>query len=76
MPELPEVETIRRQLEPELAGRTIERRRILDERWTRPVRPRRVERALAGRRIESVGRRGKYLLLGLDDGAPSSCTCG
>jgi formamidopyrimidine-DNA glycosylase len=68
VPELPEVETVRRQIEPEITGRTIERARILDERWTRPVEPRRVEERLAGRRIESVGRRGKYLLLELDDG--------
>jgi formamidopyrimidine-DNA glycosylase len=68
VPELPEVETIRRQLEPELTGRVIESARVLDERWTRPVSPRRVERGLAGRRIESVGRRGKYLVLGLDGG--------
>ena len=36
---------------------------MLDERWTRPVPPAEVERALAGRRIEAVERRGKYLLL-------------
>ena len=68
MPELPEVETIRRQLEPEITGLAIKRARIYDERWTRPARPSRVERRLAGRRIESVGRRGKYLLIGLDGG--------
>jgi formamidopyrimidine-DNA glycosylase len=66
MPELPEVETIRRQLEPELVGRRIESVEVLDERLTRPVPPREVERACAGRRIESVERRGKYLLLRLD----------
>jgi formamidopyrimidine-DNA glycosylase len=66
MPELPEVETIRRQLEPAITGRVIESVRVLDERWTRPVPPREVERALAGRRIEAVERRGKYLLLRLD----------
>ena len=36
MPELPEVETIRRQLEPELEGRRIVGVSIYDERWTRP----------------------------------------
>src|SRR6476659_4613368 len=66
MPELPEVETIRRQLEPAIVGRVIESLRVQDERWTRPVAPREVERALAGRRIEAVERRGKYLLLRLD----------
>ena len=59
MPELPEVETIRRQLEPEVKGVTIEGAEILDERWTRPAPPARTEQALAGRRIETVGRRGK-----------------
>jgi formamidopyrimidine-DNA glycosylase len=68
MPELPEVETIRRQLEPELVGRRIESVEVLDERLTRPVSPREVERACAGRRIESVERRGKYLMLRLDGG--------
>jgi formamidopyrimidine-DNA glycosylase len=67
MPELPEVETIRRQLEPEVIGRRIESLSVLDERWTRPYAPRSVE-AAAGRQIESVERRGKYLLLILDDG--------
>jgi formamidopyrimidine-DNA glycosylase len=68
MPELPEVETIRRQLEPTILGRRIEAVEVLDARWSRPVPPREVELALAGRRIERVGRRGKYLVLGLDDG--------
>ena len=69
MPELPEVETIRRQLEPEVVGSTIESAEILDERWTRPEPPARTEEALAGRTIEAVGRRGKYLILRLDDGS-------
>src|SRR5687767_12376078 len=67
MPELPEVETVRRQLEPEVVGRTIAEAEVLDERWTRPELPARVEEALAGRTIESVGRRGKYLVVGLND---------
>jgi formamidopyrimidine-DNA glycosylase len=69
MPELPEVETVRRQLEPEVRGRTIESAEVLDERWTRPELPSLVEEALAGRRIEAVSRRGKYLVLELDNGA-------
>ena len=78
MPELPEVETIRRQLEPAISGRTIESVEVLDERWTRPGRRRReVERALSGRTIEAVERRGKYLLLRLSTAiAPWRCTCG
>jgi len=67
MPELPEVETIRRQLEPEIVGRRIEAIEVLDPRWTEPVPARGVEAAGAGRRIEALGRRGKYLLLGIED---------
>jgi formamidopyrimidine-DNA glycosylase len=68
VPELPEVETIRRQLEPEIVGRRIERASVLDQRLTRPEPPRSVERQLGGRRVEAVGRRGKYLLIRLDSG--------
>jgi formamidopyrimidine-DNA glycosylase len=66
MPELPEVETIRRQLAPLVEGRVIERVEVLDPRWTRPLAPRELERALTGRRIERLSRRGKYLLWELD----------
>jgi formamidopyrimidine-DNA glycosylase len=66
VPELPEVETIRRQLEPEITGRRILDAQVLDERWTRPEPPGDVERAIAGRTIEAVERRGKYLLLRLE----------
>ena len=68
MPELPEVETIRRQLEPELRNRRIERLEVLDARWTRPVKPRQVEEQVNGRTIESLRRRGKYLLMDLEGG--------
>ena len=40
MPELPEVETIRRQLAPLVEGRRLERVEILDARWSRPLAPR------------------------------------
>jgi len=66
MPELPEVETVCRQLEPELEGRRIESLEVLDARWCRPSVPAALEAAVAGRTIERLGRRGKYLLLGLD----------
>ncbi len=69
MPELPEVETIRRQIEPEVVGRTIVAARILDERWTRPLPPAPIAARLVGREIVAVDRRGKYLLVGLDDGS-------
>jgi formamidopyrimidine-DNA glycosylase len=67
MPELPEVETIRRHLAPHLEGRVLERMEILDARWCEPAAPVELEDAVAGRRIESVGRRGKYLVLALED---------
>jgi formamidopyrimidine-DNA glycosylase len=65
MPELPEVETIRRQLAPHLEGRTIVRAVIGDPRLTRPTAPAEVEAGLAGLRIERLGRRGKYLIWSL-----------
>jgi formamidopyrimidine-DNA glycosylase len=68
VPELPEVETIRRQLAPQLEGRTIAAAEILDPRWTRPLPPAAVEQGMRGARIESVGRRGKYLLWSLSGG--------
>jgi formamidopyrimidine-DNA glycosylase len=66
MPELPEVETVCRQLEPEIEGARIERLEVYDKRWCRPVAPGKLEAAVEGRTIETLGRRGKYLLLGLD----------
>jgi len=65
MPELPEVETIRRQLAPHLEGLTILEAAILDARWTRPVAPREVQAQLGGRLVERIGRSGKYLVWGL-----------
>ena len=65
MPELPEVETIRRQLAPHLEGRTLTAVEILDARWTRPLSPAPIEKQLRGASIERVRRRGKYLLWSL-----------
>jgi formamidopyrimidine-DNA glycosylase len=67
VPELPEVETIRRQLTPHLEGRSIVVAQIFDPRWTRPAPPRAVERELTGALIECVGRAGKYLVWSLSD---------
>ena len=67
MPELPEVETVRRGLVPFMAGRRIERAEVLDERLVRPFAPRDVERRMAGHVVGSLGRLGKYLLLDFDD---------
>jgi len=68
MPELPEVETIRRRLAPVLEGETIASAEIVDPRLTRPVEPADVARALVGDRIVSLDRRGKYLLWRLASG--------
>lgn len=67
MPELPEVETVRRGLEPAMAGQKIVKvkQRRKDLRFPFPARF--VER-LEGRRIVSLGRRAKYLLADLDSG--------
>jgi|SRR5215207_3259842 len=67
MPELPEVETIRRQLAPALEGRRIERLAVLDPRWCEPAPPEAVEDALRGRRVEHLGRRGKYLIVSVEE---------
>ncbi len=62
MPELPEVETVRRELEPWLAGRTITRARRLDA----PPGPKYHGLAAArGRTILAVGRRGKFIVMPL-----------
>jgi len=62
MPELPEVETIRRGLVPFVEGRMLERLEILDPRWCLPLAPDALVDALAGRRVEALRRRGKYLI--------------
>jgi formamidopyrimidine-DNA glycosylase len=67
MPELPEVETIRRQLAPLVEGRTLVRVEVLDPRWCRPLAPREMEDALWGREVEHLWRRGKYLVWSLSD---------
>ena len=61
MPELPEVETIRRHLAPFVEGRVIERLEVLDPRWCEPAPPEELAAAVERRRIERLSRRGKYL---------------
>ena len=67
MPELPEVETIRRQLAPALEGRRLQHVQVLDPRWCEPAPPAAVADALDGRRIEALRRRGKYLIASVED---------
>lgn len=69
MPELPEVETLKRSLEPLLTGR-----RILSLEMKRPEVIKHPDaenfaQGVAGQRIQSLGRRGKYLLLYLENGS-------
>jgi formamidopyrimidine-DNA glycosylase len=63
MPELPEVESVRRQLEPALVGRRFERVRIDDARLVRPFEPAEVAAELQDERVETLERRGKYLVV-------------
>jgi len=68
VPELPEVETVRRRLEPVLVGRRLDRVEILDARLTRPEDPLAVAVELVGERVEAVDRRGKYLIVRFESG--------
>jgi formamidopyrimidine-DNA glycosylase len=63
MPELPEVETVRRAIAPALEGRRLEHVEITDARLTRPQDPLAVAAELTGERVERVDRRGKYLVV-------------
>jgi formamidopyrimidine-DNA glycosylase len=67
MPELPEVETIRRGLATAVKGRRISRVEVR-RRDLRILVPDDFESNLRGRRVNSLARRGKYLLLNLDNG--------
>jgi len=67
MPELPEVETIRRQLAPHVEGRVVQHLEILDPRFTLPLAPDEVVDAVEGRRVERLTRRGKYFIFELQD---------
>ncbi|MFT3687973.1 bifunctional DNA-formamidopyrimidine glycosylase/DNA-(apurinic or apyrimidinic site) lyase [Paenirhodobacter sp.] len=67
MPELPEVETVRRSLAPAMEGRVITQAQVNrpDLRW--PL-PERMAERLTGRRVERLRRRSKYILADLDSG--------
>lgn len=68
MPELPEVETIARQLRELVVGRTVSRFRSEWVRLTEPEPASLVAKRLAGRRIAAVRRRGKFVVLDLEGG--------
>jgi formamidopyrimidine-DNA glycosylase len=66
VPELPEVETVVRDLRPMLVGRSFAKiavsRKALRRKWSRTW-----ERQLVGRRVEAIGRRGKWILIDLGE---------
>jgi len=69
MPELPEVETIRRGIEPVITGKKIVAVYILKTRLRRPVIAADFEKWITGQTIINVGRRSKYLLWEMSNGA-------
>ncbi len=68
MPELPEVETVRRRLAPLVEGRRFDEVQITDARLTRPHDPVEVAHQLVGERVALADRRGKYLILRFESG--------
>src|SRR3954451_17838170 len=68
MPELPEVETVRRRIAPVLEGRRFERVEISDPRLVRPYEPAEGAAELTGERVDAVDRRGKYLIVRFESG--------
>lgn len=67
MPELPEVETVRRGLAPYLVGRRIVRAEARRKDLRFPF-PKSFAKRLTGRRVDALERRAKYLVAELDDG--------
>lgn len=67
MPELPEVETTRRGVAPQLEGATVQHVIVREARLRWPIPPE-LAANLAGRRVRSVSRRAKYLLLDFEHG--------
>lgn len=68
MPELPDVETVVRKLRRWIRGRRIRRVTLITPSTVRSPDPRAFVRRLRGRSVRAVGRRGKYILIRLDDG--------
>ncbi|RMG28944.1 MAG: bifunctional DNA-formamidopyrimidine glycosylase/DNA-(apurinic or apyrimidinic site) lyase [Gammaproteobacteria bacterium] len=66
MPELPEVETTRRGIAPHLEGKRLLGAVVRERRLRRPV-PEGLDARIRGRRVAGVRRRGKYLILDLED---------
>ncbi len=68
MPELPEVETVKRAIEPVIKGKIISDVIIRDRRLRWAI-PKNFEKNVAGNKIKTVERRGKYLLLNSNAGS-------
>ena len=68
MPELPEVELVARSLERLLRGKRIVAARLFRPRLAPESSPQTFARALRAARIEAIGRRGKHILIQLDNG--------
>ena len=73
MPELPEVETVRRGLQSLLIDRLIEDVQVLRKESIAYPRPEEFAAKLKGHRFKNFSRRGKYLIIGLDKGAGFAC---
>jgi formamidopyrimidine-DNA glycosylase len=67
MPELPEVEVTRRSMSTALEGQAVRSLRVVEPRLRWPV-PRTLATTLAGRRLQRIDRRGKYLLWRFEHG--------
>jgi len=69
MPELPEVETIRRGLERVLIGKTVRQIKIHETRFRQPLDARKVKKLLTGQTVAALHRRAKYVLCEMRNGA-------
>lgn len=69
MPELPEVETIKRGLEPHLTGRTITDVRFIWENTAQGMTPAEMTTKLRGQKIKNLDRKGKFLVLRFESGS-------
>ena len=67
MPELPEVETVRRGLQPAMEGARLTKVEVRDRRLRWPI-AKDFEKRLTGQTVEGLGRRAKYLLADLSSG--------
>ncbi len=68
MPELPEVESVRRSLEPQVVGLKIHGIEVFETRLRYPVKPQKLKNRLLKKSIQKIHRRSKYLILDLEDG--------